>query len=58
MLRKFLLTAAAAIGVWITPVDTAMAAWPERPISILIPWVLAAEPTSLRAHSRLCWKEN
>ena len=38
MLRKFLLTAAVAIGVWITPVNPATAAWPERPISILIPW--------------------
>ena len=38
MLRRLLLIAAAAMGVWTAPGNPASAAWPERPVSILIPW--------------------
>jgi len=38
MLRRLVVIAAAAIGVCVAPTSSAVAAWPERPISILIPW--------------------
>ncbi len=38
MLRRLFLAAAVVLGAWIAPSVPAVAEWPERPVSILIPW--------------------